>query len=65
MADGSTLLETAQPPQPDVMVLDVNLGLGLYISNEVIHRHGGQIEMRSNAVEGTTFRVILPGEAVQ
>ena len=40
------------------------LGLGLYISNEVIRRHGGQIEIRSTAAEGTTFRVVLPGEAV-
>ena len=40
------------------------LGLGLYISNEVIQRHGGQIEIRSTAVEGTTFRVVLPREAV-
>jgi signal transduction histidine kinase len=40
------------------------LGLGLYISNEVVHRHGGQIEIRSTAVEGTTFRVVLPCEAV-
>jgi signal transduction histidine kinase len=40
------------------------LGLGLYISNEVIRRHGGQIEIRSTAVEGTTFRVALPREAV-
>ena len=40
------------------------LGLGLYISNEVIRRHGGQIEIRSTAVEGTTFRVVLPREAV-
>jgi len=39
------------------------LGLGLYISNEVILRHGGQIEVRSTAVEGTTFRVVLPREA--
>ena len=38
------------------------LGLGLYISNEVILRHGGQIEVRSTAVEGTTFRVVLPRE---
>ena len=38
------------------------LGLGLYISNEVIHRHGGQIEIRSTAAEGTTFRVVLPCE---
>ena len=39
------------------------LGLGLYISKEVIVRHGGQIEVRSTAVEGTTFRVALPREA--
>jgi len=40
------------------------LGLGLYISNEVILRHGGQIEVRSTAVDGTTFRVVLPREAL-
>jgi len=38
------------------------LGLGLYISSEVIARHGGQITVRSSAVEGTTFRVVLPRE---
>jgi PAS domain S-box-containing protein len=40
------------------------LGLGLYISNEVVLGHGGQIETRSSAAEGTTFRVVLPREAV-
>jgi PAS domain S-box-containing protein len=40
------------------------LGLGLYISNEVVHGHGGQIEIRSTAAEGTTFRVVLPRQAV-
>ena len=40
------------------------LGLGLYISNEVVLRHGGQIEIRSTAAEGTTFRVTLPRQAV-
>ena len=40
------------------------LGLGLYISHEVIQRHGGQIEIRSTAADGTTFRVVLPREAV-
>ena len=39
------------------------LGLGLYISNEVIARHGGEIEIRSTAMQGTTFRVVLPREA--
>ena len=40
------------------------LGLGLYITNELIVRHGGQIEVRSTAVEGTTFRVVLPREVI-
>ena len=40
------------------------LGLGLYISNEVVLRHGGQIEVRSTAAGGTTFRVTLPRQAV-
>ena len=39
------------------------LGLGLYISNEVVLGHGGQIEIRSTAAEGTTFRVVLPRHA--
>jgi PAS domain S-box-containing protein len=42
----------------------VGLGLGLYISNEVVLGHGGQIEIRSTAAEGTTFRVVLPRQAV-
>jgi len=36
------------------------LGLGLYISHEVIVAHGGDIEVRSSVAEGTTFRVSLP-----
>ena len=36
------------------------LGLGLYISNELAHAHGGTIELRSSLAEGTTFRVTLP-----
>jgi PAS domain S-box-containing protein len=36
------------------------LGLGLYISNEVVVAHGGRIEIQSSLAEGTTFRVILP-----
>jgi PAS domain S-box-containing protein len=36
------------------------LGLGLYISNEVVLGHGGHIEIRSTVAEGTTFRVVLP-----
>ena len=36
------------------------LGLGLYISHEIVGRHGGKLEVQSNASEGTTFRVTLP-----
>jgi sigma-B regulation protein RsbU (phosphoserine phosphatase) len=38
------------------------LGLGLYITREIVLAHGGQVEVRSTAAEGTTFRVILPTE---
>ncbi len=37
-----------------------SLGLGLYIAKEVIVAHGGTIEVRSSADEGTTFTVRLP-----
>ncbi len=36
------------------------LGLGLYIANEIVHAHGGQIRVRSAAVDGTEFSVHLP-----
>lgn len=36
------------------------LGLGLYISREIVRAHGGELTVRSNDVEGTTFRVSLP-----
>ena len=36
------------------------LGLGLYISNEIVKAHGGKIEVRSNLEEGTTFLCVIP-----
>jgi signal transduction histidine kinase len=36
------------------------LGLGLYISRELVVAHGGDIDVRSSAAEGTTFCVSLP-----
>ncbi|RKH14226.1 PAS domain-containing sensor histidine kinase [Corallococcus sp. CA047B] len=36
------------------------LGLGLYIVEQVVKGHGGRIEVRSRASEGTTFRALLP-----
>jgi signal transduction histidine kinase len=36
------------------------LGLGLYISHEIIRAHGGEVHVRSNEHEGTTFMITLP-----
>jgi len=35
-------------------------GLGLYISHEIIKRHGGDISVASEAGKGSTFRIELP-----
>lgn len=36
------------------------LGLGLYISREVVLAHRGRLEFESNSEKGTTFQVTLP-----
>jgi signal transduction histidine kinase len=38
----------------------VNLGLGLYITREIIVAHGGRIEITSTKEDGTTFTIRLP-----
>jgi signal transduction histidine kinase len=40
------------------------LGLGLFISRQVVDRHGGSIEVHSELGEGTRFRVRLPKAVV-
>lgn len=40
------------------------LGLGLYITRELVKAHGGEISFTSSAEEGTTFTVRLPRTAV-
>lgn len=37
-----------------------SLGIGLYISREIVHAHGGSIKLASTAADGTTFTVTIP-----
>jgi signal transduction histidine kinase len=37
-----------------------HLGLGLYITREIISAHGGRIDIASHETEGTTFTIHLP-----
>lgn len=38
------------------------LGLGLYICKEIVHMHGGKIEVESKVNEGSNFKIYIPIE---
>lgn len=37
-----------------------SLGIGLFISREIVQAHGGKIALTSNSADGTTFTVSIP-----
>jgi signal transduction histidine kinase len=37
-----------------------SLGIGLFIAREIVHAHGGQVTVTSDAEDGTTFTVGMP-----
>jgi signal transduction histidine kinase len=41
------------------------LGLGLFITKQIVRAHGGTIDVRSSESGGTAFRVVLPRFAVR
>ncbi len=43
----------------------ISSGLGLYLSNKIVKKHKGQIEVESKKKEGSIFRIILPSKAEQ
>jgi signal transduction histidine kinase len=44
---------------------DLGNGLGLYISNEIVERHGGRLLVESRPGSGTAMRIHLPANRVQ
>ena len=42
---------------------DLGNGLGLYISHEIVERHGGSLTVKSQLGAGTEARVRLPAHA--
>ncbi len=45
---------------PESSVANHGTGLGLYICQEIIHGHGGEISVSSEVSKGTMFTIILP-----
>jgi PAS domain S-box-containing protein len=59
---GSGIVPEALPHvfEPFYTTKPEGLGLGLYITHNIVEEHGGRIEVESKQGEGTTFTVWLP-----
>lgn len=55
------LFEPMRRGKHDARPRSRSVGLGLYIVQQIVTAHRGQITVRSTADEGTTFTVRLPG----
>jgi signal transduction histidine kinase len=49
--------------EDDAMIGEVHLGLGLYITREIVTSHGGTIDVTSSEKDGTSFHAHFPREA--
>ncbi|MBW1706138.1 MAG: hypothetical protein JRJ86_13370 [Deltaproteobacteria bacterium] len=58
--NGLTPEEIERIFNPDYTTKDKGLGLGLTLAHEIIKGHGGDIEVRSQPGQGTTFEILLP-----
>lgn len=38
----------------------LGLGLGLYVSREILRQHGGELELVKSSLEGSLFRITIP-----
>jgi signal transduction histidine kinase len=47
---------------PETSVTTHGTGLGLFICQEIIHGHGGEISVNSEVSKGTTFNITLPAK---
>jgi signal transduction histidine kinase len=45
---------------PETRIANHGTGLGLFICQEIIHGHGGEITVSSEVSKGTTFTIALP-----
>ena len=50
--------------KPFFTTKEKGLGIGLYHCRNIVHAHGGRIEVESRVGRGSTFKVIFPAERV-